>query len=79
MGTAIAAAATGLTGGLQPTRPMACPRPRAPRSSSSDFAPFIPGFLHWVRFCNNGEAAAAAGEFLDLTVGGRTVGYLQHE
>ncbi|PRW61448.1 nudix hydrolase chloroplastic-like [Chlorella sorokiniana] len=46
-------------------------------SSSSDFAPFIPGFLHWVHVCNNGAAAAAAGEFLDLTVAGRTVGYLK--
>ena len=33
--------------------------------------------MHWVRFCNNGAAAAAAGEFLDLAVGGRTVGYLK--
>ena len=36
----------------------------------------IPGFLRWVDVCNNGAAAAAAGDFLPLTVDGKTVGYL---
>lgn len=55
-------------------------RPLLPcRSSASDFVPFIPGFLHWVHVCNNGAAAAAAGEFLHLTVAGKTVGYLKAE
>lgn len=37
----------------------------------------IPGLMRWVEFCNNGAAAAAAGEFLPLRVDGRAVGYLK--
>lgn len=33
--------------------------------------------MKYVDFCNNGAAAAAAGEFLPLTVEGRAVGYLR--
>ena len=53
------------------------PPPPPLAAGSSGFAAFIPGFLHWVDFCNNGAAAAAAGEFLGLSVGGKTVGYLK--
>lgn len=42
-----------------------------------DFAACIPRFLHWVDFCNSGAAAAAADEFLLLTVGGSAVGFLK--
>lgn len=37
----------------------------------------IPGLMRWVDFCNNGAAAAAAGDFAPLKVDGKAVGYLK--
>lgn len=44
-----------------------------------DHAALMPGFTRWVEFCNNGEAALAAGAFLPFQVDGQTVGYLDQE
>lgn len=66
-----AAAAVPAVGSAPPPPPLPAGAP------PGDFAALIPGLMHWVRFCNNGAAAAAAGEFLDLSVGGKTVGYLK--
>ena len=67
--TAAASTAAAIGPGPPPPPPLA--------AGSSGYAACIPGFLHWVDFCNNGAAAAAAGEFLGLSVAGETVGYLK--
>ena len=68
--TAAASSAAAIGPGPPPPPPLAA-------GSGGSYAAFIPGFLHWVGFCNNGAAAAAAGEFLGLSVDGKTVGYLK--
>ena len=44
-------------------------------SSAPDLEPLIPGLQRWVKFCNSGAAAAA--DFLPLTVDGKAVGHLR--
>ncbi|KAL4423749.1 hypothetical protein ABPG75_001050 [Micractinium tetrahymenae] len=57
----------------------AAPAAAAPAAAAaaSNFEAAIPRLMHYIDFCNNGAAAAAAGEFLPLTVEGRAVGYLR--
>ena len=75
--TAAPAAAAGVAAAAAAGAGVAPTAAAAPAQAAYDFASYIPGFLYWVDFCNNGAAAAAAGEFLGLTVDGKTVGYLK--
>lgn len=36
----------------------------------------MPGFLRWIKSCNNGEAPLSAGAFVPFNIDGNTVGYI---